>query len=363
VSFGSSWLRASFAGAALVAWGCSSSIPEPAARLSPPTSLCLEGSLRPCRETSEIESWLREPELTIVGVDTPGGGKQGAKVMTLRARDRAGEPVVFRAKFRPRGTESSINDPRRELGAYAVQALFLEPNEIVVPPTAGYCFAIDSYRKLADPQVRPTYANSRCLHGYLAYWLEDVELPEDAEDDDRIARADSPFDHTLFRKNALYRQSIADVSLLTYLVHHGDSHPKQFVIQRDESRPRVFSVDHSIAFSSYVNPGLKPDQDWSRLQVPALSSARIGRLKALKRQDLRALELIERYRLQDGLLVHDEISEPPGARVRRKKKQDDGYFWDGRKLEVGLTVEEIEGVWRRIERLLHGVEKGKVETF
>ena len=52
-------------------------------------------------------------------------GQQGARILTLRASVGAQE-VVFRAKWRAQSSANILNEPRKELGAHAVQQLFLD---------------------------------------------------------------------------------------------------------------------------------------------------------------------------------------------------------------------------------------------
>src|SRR5688572_23404981 len=139
-----------------------------------PARLCrTKALLERCRTAEEVESWLTHPDLEIIGWTATPSGLQGAKVLTLRAPGML--PVVFRAKWRASSTTSARNSPRRELAAYAVQKLFLEPHEYVVPPTAPHCFPIDEYRKKINPRAKPTWRDVPCVYGILSYWLEDVE--------------------------------------------------------------------------------------------------------------------------------------------------------------------------------------------
>ena len=76
---------------------------------------------------------------------------QGARILVLR---RGGDGEVFRVKWRAQSTTTSRNSPRRELAAYAVQKLFLEPEEYVAPPTAPHCFPLEAYRAAVDRKAR-----------------------------------------------------------------------------------------------------------------------------------------------------------------------------------------------------------------
>ena len=55
------------------------------------------------------------------------------------ANDEPEEQLILKAKWKraPWMGEGINNSPRREIGAYAAQKLFLQPWEYVVPPTLG----------------------------------------------------------------------------------------------------------------------------------------------------------------------------------------------------------------------------------
>src|SRR5215510_13639937 len=145
---------------------CSSAAPlaAPAAPLTEPTVLCTTAQNSRCNSAEAVESWLRAPSLQIVGSAPTPGGQQGAKLLTLTVPRGTGS-IVFRAKWRSLDTESLINDPRKELGAYAVSKLFLDPDEYVVPPTSGHCFELDHYRRRVSEHAEPSFAGEgvRCV--------------------------------------------------------------------------------------------------------------------------------------------------------------------------------------------------------
>jgi hypothetical protein len=338
---------------------CSSAPPlaAPAAPLTPPTVLCTEtASPRSCNRAEHVEAWLRDPRLEIVGSAPTPGGQQGAMVLTLALTDHSSHEV-FRAKWRALDSESMTNDPRKELGAYAVQKLFLEPHEYVVPPTSGHCFALDHYRAKVDGKAPASFEEEgvRCVFGILSYWLEEAEDLEGAQEKGRWGKS-GILDPELFRRDLGYRRSLADLNLLTYLVRHGDAHDKQFLITKERPSPRLYSVDNSITFQAIKNPMLLFREDWSLIRVPALSAQSVARLKQLGADDWSRLGLIEQYQKRDGQLVaaaHDPPIGPPDAGVR----------WVGLGLQIGLTESEIQGVRQRFVDLSNQIEAGKLRTF
>jgi hypothetical protein len=339
------------------ACGTTPPLAPPAAPLTPPTMLCTEARpSQPCNRAEEIEAMLQDPRLTIVGSAPTPGGRQDAKLLTL-ALPRDGGKTVLRAKWRPLSSESLTNDPRKELGAYAVEKLFLEPHEYIVPPTTGHCFARDDYRAVVDKSAAPSFGEqgALCIFGILSYWLENVAKPESAREDGTWS-ADHILDEGLFNKNGVYRQSIADLNLLTYLIRHGDAHDQQFLITKDRQRPRVYSVDNSIAFQSIKNPMLFFRQDWSTIQVPAVSKRSVARLQSLSEDEWARLAVIEQYVKRGTALVQ----APPGDVIG---PPDSGLRWVGLGLQIGLTEGEIAGVRSRLAGLVDEIESHNVRTF
>ena len=337
---------------------CSSASPlaAPAAPLTPPTVLCTGAqSAERCNPAQDVEAWLRDPRLRILG-SASAGGTQDAKVLTLELPSPPARKV-FRARWRALDSESLINDPRKELGAYAVAKVFLEPHQNVVPPTSGHCFQLEHYRALVDATAPPSFEKEgvQCVFGILSYWLENVADPKGAREDG-VWNQDGILDEELFGRDARYRQSIADLNLLTYLIHHGDSHDKQFLITKVTHGHHVYSVDNSVTFESIKNPMLLFREDWSVIRVPALSKHSLARLTSRGADAWKQLAAIETYRKRDGQLVPATSTPPIGP-------PDAGVRWVGLGLQLGLTETEIAGVRRRLSGLLDQIERGKLRTF
>jgi hypothetical protein len=294
---------------------------------------------------------LRAPELVLLGAAETPQGRQGARILTLALPAESGK-LVFRAKWRAHSTLSSLNDPRRELGAYAVQRLFLEPHEYVVPPSVGHCFDLAEYRKRVDPVGRATFAGIDCVFGVLSYWLEDGRDLDDAEDAGWLSSDQRAFDAAWFRRSASYRDSASNLNVLTFLIEHGDSHPDQFIVGGSAELPRLYCVDNSLSFGSFRNPTV--DEDWSRLLVPSIRLTTAQRLRLLTPEQLSSLAVIEQYRAVDGSLVHGAA----GAAVNAGQ----ALRWAGRELQVGLTRAEIARVSSRLRALTSRVATGRLAT-
>lgn len=328
--------------------------PVPAAPLSLPKVLCVGAPEPPvpCRSAAEVEAWLASPDLEIVGVAMTPAGIQGARVLTLRV---PGPPeVVFRAKWRAQSTLTRRNDPRRELVAYAVQKLFLDPDEYVVPPTAAHCFPLADYRAQVLAGAAPTFRDVPCVLGYLSYWLEDVASIKQARREGWFHSDGNALDGELFADNPFYRSSVANMNLLTYLIDHADSHAAQFVIRRDPRAPAVYSVDNSMSFGVKKNRRVKVD--WSEIQVPALSRRSVDRLRRAPLDRLASLcELELGAGAPAGRLTpvapHPRAAEPAAIRPI-----------DGR-VVIGMTVDELARLRDRIDRLLLAIDRGEVKLF
>jgi hypothetical protein len=359
-------------GLALSPLGCSASIGEPAVPLTPPTELCTRDRTTQCRHPAQIERWLRDPQLEIVHATGTPAGKQGAKVLTVSVPHEDGR-VVLRAKWRAHSTAHQLNRPRKEIAAYATQQLFLEPSDYVVPPTTGHCFELQHYRARVNRTERASFPGISCVFGTLSYWLESAEDLDSAEDHDLIA-SEALYDEQLFTRNATYRRTLADVNLLSYLISHGDSHPAQFVFVGDQTAPRVYLVDNTIAFSKFRNPSLPPDQDWSNVHVPALRSASIRRLRSLRFEDIAELAVVEQYKRDDDCpkgvgrwstcaMQASARRLVPTRRTPPRGKTSDGLRWVGDEFQVGLDEQEIALVHQRVQSLLQRVEDHLIATF
>ncbi|HEY6078642.1 MAG TPA: hypothetical protein VIW29_07555 [Polyangiaceae bacterium] len=322
--------------------GCSKDVPlaAPAAPLTKPTRLCGEHEGPPhCRPAAQVEKLLGD-ELEILSMaDTPSGS-QGAMLLTLRA-PRHG--TVLRVKWRPQSGADVINEPRKELAACAVQRLFLEPDELVAPPTVAHCFALEKYR-VHVPKAKPSFHSIDCVLGFASLWLEDVQSVGGARKDGLLSPGDGIWDPGLFAKDALYRSSVGKANLLTYLINHGDAHSEQFMLERAPGGLRTYVVDSSIAFLSIKNPMLLLRQDWSSIQLPKLPPRPIQRLAKLTDADYARLACATTLVRHDRQLTTEHQPHcAPG---------DTTMSWQGERLRIGLSKSEIELVRQRVGELL-----------
>jgi hypothetical protein len=242
------------------------------------------------------------------------------------------------AKSAPRGEEFN-NVPRYEVAAYALQKLFLDEPDYVVPPTVARGVPLDVYR-VYEPNVAPTFSGTSSVLVVLQYWLFNVTAL------DHVDRA-------RLERDTSYARHFGNLNVLTYLIRQADANSGNVLISRDSLQPRMFSVDNGVAFAS-----LESDRgnDWKFLRTDRLPRTTVERLRALDREDLeRALAVVAQFEIRDGQLVPvpPTTNLDPGHGVRRK----------GNLLQLGLTRREIDAVDSRRRSLLRRVDEGKVEVF
>lgn len=329
--------------------------PEPADRLTEPSALCVHPEADElCLRADEVEGWLKDPELEILGVDDTPAGIQGAKVLTLRAPTDRG-PAVFRAKWRSYGSEGGYHFTRRELAAYVIQKMFLEPHDYVVPPSSGRCFPIGEYRERVDREAEPSFPGAECVYGVLQYWLENVQTMVEAEDAGWFDWDDGGiYDEDLWNSSRLYRDSLAHVNLLAYLIDHADTHWAQFLIVEDPAVPVVYSVDNSLAFGADHNSDLGA-HDWSHIKSPALPREAIERLRAMG-DELERLQILEQLAGRGDVLAVEPPSPPAGP-------PDRGFSWVDGKVKVRLLRSELLGLRVRLDRLLRRIDRGELQLY
>lgn len=285
-----------------------------------------------------IEARLEEGLFQVV--DERGSRFDGDRTSRVALAFPDGEMMVVKWARAPRGGEEFNNAPRYELAAYEIQKLFLDEPEYVVPPTVLRAFPRQWYRTL-EPDVPATLSQTDAVVVALQYWLFSV-TDEDFWDPKR------------FGADTAYARNFANFNLLTYLIRHNDANVGNFLVSTIPANPRVFSVDNGLAFASRVSDrGAR----WRDLRVERVPDRTVERLRALTREQLtRHMETLAQFRVrEDAQLVRTEITENVeprrGVRVR------------GDIVQFGLTEQEIDSVWRRVERLLSDVDRGRLEVF
>lgn len=271
-------------------------------------------------------------------------GTRGQGDRTDRANLDFDDSTTFMAKLAPapRGGEDAEdfnNEPRYEVAAYELQKLFLDEDELVVPPTALRAFPLEEYRAL-DSEVRATFRDASSVVVLLQLWVNFV-TDENVWDEDR------------FEADTAYARNWANANLFTYLIRHNDSNTGNLLISSLGPNPRVFAVDNGFAFNSIDSArGTR----WRYLQVERFPSATVERLRRLTEDDLhRALGVVAQWVIEDERLV--PVTPTDNIDPRRGVRERDGV------IQFGLTRDEIDDTWYRLQEFLSGIDSGRYQTF
>jgi len=247
------------------------------------------------------------------------------------------------AKWKPAPSRLDLfnNSPRKEIAAYEVQKLFLDPSDFVVPTARLRCLRASDFagkRRIRAVTVRGT----DCQIGVLSLWLDSLTLPDQLLDDDR------------FEGDVDYAARVADFNLAMYLIKHSDGRRGNFLVAESGLPPRIFSVDNGVAFGGFLYNWFVPN--WKKLRVPALRRESVERLRRVRFADVERLGVVAQLEVDER---RHFVSVAPGPNL----DPDDGVRFDGRTIQIGLEEDEIEDLWERIEHLLEDVDRGRVAVF
>ena len=273
-------------------------------------------------------------------VDQRGSRFEGDRTNRAALSFPDGSMMVAKWARAATGGEGFNNQPRYEVAAYEIQKLFLDEPSYVVPPTVLRAFPLSWYQRLQSSAL-PTFRNTSSVLVTLQYWLFNVD-GEGVWDEDRFAT------------DTAYARHFADLNILTYLIRHNDANAGNLLISRDPENPRVFAVDNGLAFSSETSDR---GATWRTMQVRRLPRTTVERLRAITEDDLRrALGVLAQYEVgPDGTLYAVEPTENLSPRR--------GIRQEGTIIQLGLTEREIRDTWRRLQKLLEDVDRGRYELF
>ena len=288
---------------------------------------------------AHLEALLATAPFHVTHVDRHIGGVSGAVRLEIRFPE-TGQELAVKWKATPRGRADGWNNsPRREIAAYEVQKLFLDPPDYVVPTAALRCIPTRDYWPIRG-RPAPTWEGTPCVLGLLSVWIAEV-------------RADPlVLDRERFRTDRAYARELAHLNLLTYLIAHRDGRPGNFL----ESRlgPRVYAVDNGISFGTLVHNFLVPN--WDVLRVPALPRDTVARLRRVGEGELRALGVVAELRW-DRLAGLAPAPRGPNLDPRTGVRRTPG------RLQIGLSRSEIDGLRSRLRELLARVDRGEIPLF
>lgn len=325
-------------GAAILLWGCTSE-PMPKWPVSTPAQLCEDPSLGPdgfCMPAARIEQWLERGDYRITKSARSTSGT--TRPYKLRLELDNGLSINVKYKRAPDDLEAFNNSPRRELAAYAIQKLFLDPDEYVVPPTVLVCLPTSANAELL-PDLEP-HPGVDCALGIMAYWVEGL-TDENVIDKDR------------WSTDAAYRDNLGNLNVLTALIGHQDDIGTNFYRAKDPARPRLVSVDNGLAIGAMGdNPVRFFSSAWSDVRVPVLPKRTIERLSALDRAALDPLAVLAQLR-QEGRTYQSVPPDPP-------LDPNEGVRTHGVVVQLGLTASEVTALDVRRAELLGAIAEKKI---
>jgi hypothetical protein len=276
-------------------------------------------------------------EVRVAG-GTGAGADGAATVGFVLGRDGN---ALFEARAVADDPDGVDGAARKELAAYVLQQLFLDPEAYVVPSCGVRCVPVDEWRRHGGAGP-PRVPGTRCTLAIVSLRLKDVTVPGVLYDRER------------FLIDATYARYLADFNLFAYLAGHSDGSAGAFLVSTDDHRRQVFAVDNRLAFGRRP-PGSVPS-DWSIIRVAALRRRSVERLRQVKQEDLRVLRVIWQLESDATGTMRPVKPEPP-------MDPDRGAIVEDGLVQLGLTDGEIADVWRRIEILLEDVDAGKVPLF
>ena len=329
----------------ILAVGCASPPPQIRFEAVPPSP---STELHPNRNHAPLASLedrrrFDRMAIDIVSEEGAGSSTTGARKVVVRLVDD-GRTVELKTKNFPPFLDGLNNSPRKELAAFAVQGLFLDPVDYVVPTFGVRCVPLEEWgeRNIGVPVRIP---ETECALVSYAFWLRDVTLPDPLYDEERFAT------------EPRYAYYLGNFNILTYLVNHHDNRMGNFLVSENDQDRRVFAIDNGTTFGAILfNWFYPPSFSWRKIKVPALPRKTVERLRALTEEDLETLAVIAQLEADpDGILRLEE----PGAPI----DEDEGVSVEGTTLQLGLTEDEIEDVWERIEDLLEDIDDGTIGLF
>ena len=250
-------------------------------------------------------------------------------------------PILTKWAAAERGGDEFNNSPRYEVAAYELQKLFLDEPEYVVPPTVPRMVPLEWYRTV-EGDVDQTFdagASVLVVLQYMVYGLT----------------ADGVFDGDRLETDSVYARHWANANLFTHLIRHSDSNRGNLLISTRTANPRVFSVDNGVAFRS--DESVRGTR-WSRLLVDRFPAVTAERLREISEERLHAtLGVLGQWERDPG--SGELLRMPPSENLwpGRGIRQQDGV------VQIGLTRDEIDDVWDRIQAFLRRVDQGTFRTF
>jgi hypothetical protein len=323
-----------------------------AACTAPPKTVQFSGSI-PARSDRDYENWKAKPftaerlmeheEFEVLSLEPAGSGTTRPEKGELHF-PKTGDHFHVKGKLAPSSLDGFNNSPRKELAAWKLQALFLDPVDFTVPSSAMRCTPLPKWNERHDDDVS-NVAGTDCMLWEAAIWLENVTVPDRLYEEER------------FLNDLAYAYHLANFNIFAYLINLRDNRTGNVLVSKNESNRRVFAIDNGVAFGTiWYNWFYPPTYAWRQIRVPALPRQSIDRLRNLNRANLDFLMVVSQLELgEDGIMR----SVKPGPPIDPLE----GATRDGGTIQFGLTRDEIDAIWSRIEELIERVDAGEIGLF
>jgi hypothetical protein len=307
----------------------------------------------PPRSDRDLDSWRADPltaerliqhaKYEILSLEPAGSGTTRPEKGELLFSE-TGDRFSVKGKLAPSDLDGINNSPRKEIAAWKLQALFLDPVDFTVPSTAMRCAPVKKWNERHDGDV-PTIPGTACMLWEAAIWLENVTVPDELYEEER------------FLNDVAYAYHLANFNIFAYLINLRDNREGNVLVSKDDDNRRVFAIDNGVAFGTiWYNWLYPPTYAWRQIRVPALPQKSVDRLRKLQRSDLDFLMVVSQLEVDsEGILR----SVDPGPPI----DPNDGATFDGKAVQFGLTRNEIDAIWKRIEALIKKIDAGKIALF
>ncbi len=297
--------------------------------------------LPPDEALREVDDARKEDAVRADEVKGAGGGTTGAKQALFYFPD-VGKDVAYKIKRVPSRLDGINNAPRKEVAAYAIQRLFLDPEDYVVPTTTMYCLDIDWMDHQEIRHGGATLEDTKCVLVAASLWLQDLTL------------RDPIYDEARFLRDPAYAYYLSNFNVLTYVIGHRDGRQGNFLYAKDDDRPQLFAIDNGSTFNPWGYNYFVAN--WDVIRVASVRKETVDRLRKLERGDLDFLRVV----LQMQIDSEGKISKvEPGPSL----DDDEGALREGDVVQFGLTKKEIDKVWKRIQKLIEQVDDGSLPVF
>jgi len=310
-----------------------------AALLAAPTSVSAAQDSNIRYPVARVETLLRDSAFRPVAQE--GSRYQGDR--TQHVLLAFSDTVAIEVKWAPAapGGEAFNNQPRYEVAAYALQKLFVDERDYVVPPTV---LRMVSPTALTGPgggePSKATFSGIPATLIVLQYWSSDVT-------------SDQVFDAKRAERDSVYARHLGDLNILTYLIRHRDANKGNVLLSVDSTNPRLFAVDNGVSFAS---PPSDRGADWQNMRVKRVSAGTAARLRAITDEQLtQTLSVLAQFEPQGD--AYRPVPLGPNLDSGRGVRQK------GSTVQLGLTKFEIDGVRSRLRALVKDIERGKLGTF